>query len=387
MSTVFLSAGDASGELHAAALVEAIRRVAPETRCVGLGGPAMAKAGVELIVDQHELAIGGIVGVFEDLPRIVRAWFRLTRALREIRPDLLVVVDSPDFNLPFARRARKLGIPVFAYISPQVWAWRRGRIRRIAERVSRMAVIFPFEPAVYAGSGLPVEFVGHPLVDRLRSSDAGEGRATARRALGLAAERPYALLLPGSRRNEVRRTLPLQLEAASALHALDPRVGFLIGLAPSIERALVDEAIARAKLPSLLELVVVESRTYEAIRAADVALAKPGTATVEIALLGTPLVVATKVSAFEAFVARRLIRVASFSMPNLIAGGPVVPEFLQEEAEPGRVAEALLGLLRGPAREQQLAALAQVRRELGEGGAAERAAAIALEMIRGRGAA
>jgi lipid-A-disaccharide synthase len=383
LKTVLISAGDASGELHAAALVEELRRREPGVRVLGLGGPAMQKAGVELVVAQRELAVGGLFEVLRDLGRIVSAWRRMTRALAEAKPDLVILVDSPDFNLPLAKRAKRLGVPVLYYVSPQVWAWRRGRIRRIAQRVDRLAVIFPFEPAVYAGTGLAVDFVGHPLVDRLTPLAAQTDRAAARRALGLDPDRPLVLLLPGSRRNEVRTTLPLQLAAAAALHARDPRVGFAVAVAPSIDRAAVDEGIAATKLPALLDLTVLEGRTHEAIRAADVALAKPGTVTLEIALLGTPLVVTTRVNRFTAFLIRRLVRVSSYTMPNLIAGRPVVPEFLQEDAQPEEIAEALLGLLSGPARETQLAALAAVREQLGAGGAAQRAAAIAEEMTRG----
>jgi lipid-A-disaccharide synthase len=232
---------------------------------------------------------------------------------------------------------------------------------------------------------LAVDFVGHPLVDRLVPLAARCDRAAARRALGLDETRPLVLLLPGSRRNEVRTTLPLQLAAAAALHALDPRVGFVVAVAPSIARSAIDEGIAASRLPALLDLTVVEGRTHEAILAADVALAKPGTVTLEVALLGTPLVVTTRINRFTAWLMRRLVRVPSYTMPNLIAGRTIVPELLQEDADPQRVAEALLELLGGPARERQLAALAGVRDALGGGGAAERAAAIAEEMLRGAG--
>jgi lipid-A-disaccharide synthase len=382
LKSVLISAGDASGELHAAALAEELRRRAPEVSLFGLGGPAMEKAGVELIVPQHELAVGGLFEVLVDLPRIVSVWRRMNRALVERRPDLVVLVDSPDFNLRFAKRAKRRGIPVLYYVSPQVWAWRRGRIRQIAARVDRLAVIFPFEPEVYAGTGLAVDFVGHPLLDRLAPLASVE-RGAARRALALDEERPLVLLLPGSRRNEVRRTLPLQLAAARALHARDPRVGFVIAVAPSIARDAIDEALTAEALPALLEVTVVEGRTHEAIRAADVALAKPGTVTLEVALLGTPLVVTTRVNPFTAWLIRRLVQVSTYTMPNLIAGRAVVPEFLQEDADPERIAEALAGLLAGPAREAQLQALGALPEALGGGGAAARAADIAQEMALG----
>jgi lipid-A-disaccharide synthase len=382
LKSVLISAGDASGELHAAALAEELRRRAPGVRLFGLGGPAMEKAGVELVVPQHELAVGGLVEVLMELPRIVSAWRRMNRALVRRRPDLVILVDSPDFNLPFAKRAKRRGVPVLYYVSPQVWAWRQGRVRRIAARVDRLAVIFPFEPDVYAGTGLAVDFVGHPLLDRLTPLATRE-RADVRRALSLAAARPLVLLLPGSRRNEVRRTLPLQLAAARALHARDPRVAFAIAVAPSIAREAIDEAIAAETLPALLDLTVIEGRTHEAIRAADVALAKPGTVTLEVALLGTPLVVTTRVNPFTAWLIRRLVHVSSYTMPNLIAGRAVVPEFLQEEAEPDRIAEALSRLLSGPDREAQLQALGELPEALGGGGAARRAADIAQEMALG----
>lgn len=383
MTRILLSAGDASGELHAAALVDEVRRRRPGARFLGLGGPQMEKAGVDLVAEQRELAVGGLIEVLTDLRRIVSVWGRMTRAIRDEKPDLVVLVDSPDFNLPLARRARRLGVPVLYYISPQVWAWRSGRIRKMAKRVDRLAVIFPFEPEVYAGTDLPVDFVGHPLVDRLGAYAADHPVEACRAALGLDGSGPWVALLPGSRRNEVRTTLPLQLDTARALHARLPGVGFVVAVAPSIDRAAIDAEIGARPLPADLELRVVERRTYEVLRAADAVLAKPGTATVEIALLGTPLVVAARVHPMTAFLGRRLIRVPSLTMPNLIAGENVVPEYLQEEARPATIAAALEGILTGPAGPAQREALGAIRERLGSGGAARRAADIVLEMVDG----
>ena len=386
MTTLLLSAGDASGELHTAAFVEAFRRRVPGAQLLGLGGSEMEKVGVELVVHQRDLAVGAL-GVLGDLGRIFSAWRRMNRALQTSGADLVVLVDSPDFNIPLARRAKKAGIPVLYFISPQVWAWRRRRIGKIERRVDRMAVIFPFEKDVYAASRLQVDFVGHPLVDRLGEVALRSSPQEMRRSLGIDPGGFLVVLLPGSRRNEVRDGLSLQLEAARALHARDARARFAVAVAPSISRASVERAIAEARLPSLLSIRVFEGCAYQLIRAADVALAKPGTVTVEIALLGTPMVVAFRASSLTAFLARRVIRVPSFAMPNLIVGAPVVPEFLQEEARPERIALALAELLEGPARELQLAHLARVRQRLGSGGAAERAAAIAEEMACGAGGA
>ncbi|MAE93727.1 MAG: lipid-A-disaccharide synthase [Planctomycetota bacterium] len=380
MTTVFLCAGDVSGEQHAAALVNAMRERLPEASFVGLGGPHMEKAGVELVVHQHDIAVGGLVEVLGDVGRIASAWRRLRRVLREDRPDLVVLVDAPDFNIPLARTAHKLGLPILYYISPQVWAWRRGRIAKIARRVDRMAVIFPFEVEVYAGTGLPVEFVGHPLLDRLRPFLEGHPAGECRAALGMETG-PWLALLPGSRRNEVRDTLPLQLAVARAVHARNARVRFAVGVAPSIPRETIDAKVREAALPPQLDLRVFEGRTHEVIRACDAALAKPGTVTVEIAVLGTPVVVAARAHPLTAFLMRRLVKVPSFTMPNLIAGETVIPEFLQEEALPDAIAEALLERLQGPVRAEQESALARVRERLGHGGAADRTADLAVEMI------
>lgn len=380
MSTVLLSVGDASGDVYAADFVRELRALRPGTRFAGLGGPEMEKAGVEIVASQADLAVGGFLELVPDLHRIVRTWRRMVVALRTLRPDLVVLMDSSGFNIPFARRARRRGIPTLYYVSPQVWAWRRGRIRKIARWVNRLAVIFPFEPEVYAGTKLPVEFVGHPLVERLREKESLEP-AAARHSLGLPADVPVVALLPGSRLSEIRTQLPLQLEVVRALHARDPRLHFALPRAPSIERERLEQALARARLPSLLPLRVFDGRALDVMRAADVVLAKPGTSTLEAALLGRPLVVAGRAPRLTALLLRRLVKLDSYAMPNLIAGEPVVPEFLQEEAEPERVADAIAGLIEGPARAQQLERLAGVRRSLSQGGAAHRAAEIAAEML------
>ena len=384
MSTVLLSVGDASGDVYAGDFVRELRALHPGTRFLGLGGAEMTRAGVEIVVDQRDLGASGLVELIPDLHRIVRTWRRMVAALRAERPDLVVLVDSSGLNIPFARRARRLGVPTLYYVSPQVWGWRTGRIRKIARWVNRLAVIFPFEPAVYADTGVPVEFVGHPLVERLRESSTKLDRATARSALGLDANASIAALLPGSRRTEMRHLLPLQLEVARVLHARDPDLQFALPLASSVERAAVEARIRRAQLPASLRLHLVDGRAHEVLSAADVALVKPGTSTLEAALLGCPLVVAARSSRFTAFVVRRLIKVEFLAMPNLIAGEAVVPEFLQEDADPERIADAIRALLGGAARERQIERLAVVRESLSRGGAARRAAEIAAEMIGAR---
>jgi lipid-A-disaccharide synthase len=378
MTRILVSAGDASGDAHAADLVRALALRLPDARVFGLGGPALEAAGAEIRVPLRDVAVGGLVEVLGHVPRVLAAWRTLEAAAREALTDLVVLVDAPDLNLPLARRLRRAGVPILYYVAPQVWAWRRGRIRTIARRVDRLAVIFPFEVEVFAGSGLRVEFVGHPLVDRVAAWAGRRDRAAARAALGLDPDRPLLLLLPGSRRNEVRRMLPLHLETARALRRQVPGLVVALALAPTMTRADAEPALGG------VDVHVVEGRAYEAMTAATVALAKPGTATLELALLGTPFAVAGRAHPLSAAVMRRLVRLPSWTLPNLLAGAPIVPEFLQEQARPERVAAALAELLEGPARALQERRLAAVAARLGPGGAAGRAAAIAEEMIRGR---
>jgi lipid-A-disaccharide synthase len=381
MTTVLLSVGDVSGDLHAAGFVEALRRLRPGIRFVGLGGSELEKCGVEIVVEQRDLAIGGIFELAPALPRVVRAWRQMGMTLATERPDLVVLVDSSGFNLPFARRVQRAGIPVLYFIAPQVWAWRRGRIRKLADRVDRLASILPFEPEIYAGTGLAVDFVGHPLVDRMRRDGGPLSRDAARTLLGVSSGEPVVALLPGSRRNEIRHCLGVQLAAAQALLARRPECRFLLPLAPSIEPERLEAELRRARLPRDFPLEVVVAGSHVALSACDVVVAKPGTATLEAALLDRPCVVAARISRLSALLVRRLVRVDHWAMPNLIAAREIVPEFVQDDADPHRVAAAVEALLAGPARSLQRERLAAVRAALGSGGASQRTAAIAEEML------
>ena len=239
---VLVSAGDASGDLHAADFVRTFRARSPGARFFGLGGPALEKAGVELVCSQRDLAIGGLVEIAGGLGRVVRAWRRLTSALAERQADLVLLVDSGGFNLPFARRAHAARAPVLYYVAPQVWAWRTGRIRKLARRVDQVAVIFPFEVEVYRGTGVAATFVGHPLVDPMRELCGRLDRAGARRALGLEVSGSCVALLPGSRRNEIGAHLRTQLATARLLHERDPRSHFVLAVAPSLTAAGLEAA-------------------------------------------------------------------------------------------------------------------------------------------------
>ena len=380
-----LAVGDASGDAYAADFVRALRELRPNLRALGLGGERMAAAGVELVAHQRELAVGGFVELLPDLHRVVRTWFRVGAALARTRPDLLVLVDSAGVNVPFARRAQRKGVPILYYVCPQVWAWRRRRVRKIARRVDRLAAIFPFESEVYAGSKAAVDYVGHPLVDRL-GAEAPRDREAARRSLGLPAAATVVALFPGSRRDEVRHCLPVMTDAAAAMLARRPELHFALPVAPSLERAFIERRLDGAN-GSRLPIRVVEGRSLDVLVACDVALSKPGTTTLEAVLLERPLVVTARASALTAVLVRRLVQVDSLTLPNLIAGRAIVPELLQGDAVPERIADAVLDLLDGEPRSRQLAAFADVRRALGGGGAARRAAQVAEEMLVARGLA
>jgi lipid-A-disaccharide synthase len=376
---ILVSAGDASGDVCAAELVRALRARRPESQFFGLGGPECERAGVEIVVPQRELAVGGFAELAPELPRVLRAWRALGRALREREPDLALLVDSAGFNLRFARRARRQGASVLYYVCPQVWAWRGYRRRALLRRADRLALTLPFEPAYYAQGGARVSYVGHPLVDRLDARAAELTRERARAALGLAAEAQVAALLPGSRRGELRNGLDLFLAAGSRLRARRPHVQCLLPVAPSLDPAAVAARVRELELEDCVK--VLAGSALEALAAADVALVKPGTATLEAALLGTPVVVAGRASVVSAAIARRLLRVNSLVLPNLILGAPVVPELLQEQAQPAALAALLDERLLSAARVDAVRLRTELRTALGDGGAAQSAAELAVELL------
>lgn len=386
MATLLVSAGDASGDLHGADFVRRFQERHPGVRVTGLGGDAMREAGVELLAHQRDLAVGGGVELGASLPAIARTWRRMAAGLAAAQPDLVVLIDSGGFNLPLARRVRsRCAAKILYYIAPQVWAWRPGRIRKLARRVDRLAVILPFELDVYRHTSLAVDFVGHPLVDSLAPLVSLD-REAARRACGIDASGPVVSLMPGSRRNEIAAHLPIQLETARLLHAETPEMRFLLAVAPSLaDVSGIRSACERAREAGL-PLTLLSGQSRQAIVAADAVLAKPGTVTLECALLARPMVVMGRANALTAWFLRRAIRVPFLAMPNLIAKQPIVPEFLQDEADPARLATALVSLMSGPAREAQLARFAEVRQALGPGGAVGRTCQIAEEMLETAGA-
>jgi lipid-A-disaccharide synthase len=367
---VLLVAGEASGDLHGAGLVAALRRADPAVEVWGVGGERLRQAGMHILVDTASVATMGIVETFGTLGRLVSAYRRLKRFMIEERPALVVLIDYPEFNLFLAKRAKALGIAVFYYIAPQVWAWRRGRVRTIARRVDRLGVVFPFEPPLYNDGRHLAEFVGHPSLDTVRPTRSRE-ETLARYHVD--PTRRVLAVLPGSRKKEVRLLLPAALKAARQLE----RNGWqaLIVLAHTLTRD--DLAPALGGTAPCVE--VVEDDTYNVVHAADAVLVASGTATLETALLGRPMVIMYRVAPLTFALARLLVRVDHIGMPNIILGRSVFPELMQGDVTCDKLVAAIEDVT---ARRAEIgAALAELRGKLGEPGAAERAARLALELM------
>jgi lipid-A-disaccharide synthase len=371
---LLLSCGEPSGDLYAAALTRELRALDPAAVVGGLGGPALAAAGGVLIDDYRGLAVTGLTEAIAKVPRSYATIRRLTRAARLDRPDALVVIDFPDFNFPLARRVKRLGIPVIYYISPQIWAWRAGRLKTIREIADRVLVIFPFEEAIYRDAGVPVEFVGHPLVDLAKAS---APRDAFLRAHGLSPDAPTIAMLPGSRANEVGRILPDLLAAARLIASRVPGTQVLLARAPNLDDHLF--AALRDGAPPITS---IEGDTDAILASADVALTASGTATVQTALHNTPMVIVYRLSPMTYRIGRRLVKVDAVGMVNLIAGRTIVPELIQEAFTPEAVAHEAVSMLTDPARSAAIReGLADVRAKLAGTGASRRAAEAILRVV------
>ncbi|MBF0153122.1 MAG: lipid-A-disaccharide synthase [Magnetococcales bacterium] len=345
---LLLVAGEASGDVLGADLLAGLRQRFPDLLALGVGGPQMRRQGLQSPYDVNDLSVIGLVEVVRRLPRLYRVFRYLLTLLREEKPDLLVTIDLPDFNLVLAGRAKRLGIPVIHYVTPQVWAWRRGRVELIARLMDHLLVLFPFEPQYYAGTGLPVTFVGHPLVKRLRGQ---RSREEVRRELGVASGQPLLVVLPGSRRSEVARLLPLMLQTCQQMARVLPQCRFVLAQAETLSR----ESLDLHWPPSVpRDVMIRQGMTHDLLLAADAALVASGTATLEAALLATPMVVVYRVNWFTYEVGRRVIRVPFISLANLVAGYGVVVERIQGEANPDRLAADLLPLLADPQANRQM---------------------------------
>ncbi len=373
---ILLSAGEASGEMYAAKLATALRQRA-DVALFGMGGARMREAGVEIVTDYSEVAVVGITEVFRHLPSLLRAMQRLVSEASRRRPPIAVLTDFPGFHLRLARKLLPQGVRNIYFVCPQFWAWRPWRVRLIRRRFALGLCIFPFEEKFFGDAGVPVEFIGHPLVGEVRAAQSREAFC---RSNGLDAARPIVTLLPGSRSSEMARHLPVLREACALIRQSVPAAQFVLAAAPESNAGAL-----RQGWPQDFPLRVVEGQTYDALAAADAALVSSGTATVEAALLDAPMVVIYRVSALTALLAKPFVRTPFFSMVNLIAGRRVVPELIQKDCTPQRVAQEVLRLLQQEAARAELRrGLAEVRERLGPPGAIERAADAIVRMLRTR---
>ncbi|RJR39749.1 MAG: lipid-A-disaccharide synthase [Deltaproteobacteria bacterium] len=388
MSTVtkiLIVAGEASGDQHAARLVAAIKEELPRAEFLGVGGEALAAQGVRILWPASELAVVGLLEVAGRLPAVFRALKDIGRALKQERPQLVILVDFPDFNFWVARLAKYWRAPVMYYVSPQVWAWRTYRVRTIARLVDRMVVIFPFEAEFYRQRGVPAEYVGHPLVETLPPLPP---RAALLQAWGLDPRRFTIALLPGSRASEIERHLPAMLEAAMLIKGAIPETQFVLPLASTAPREMVEEMVEKFGVgegasPGL-SLKIIDGQSYAALSAAHLAVVASGTATVEAALAATPTIIIYRLSPVTFAVGRLLVQVEHVGMANLLAGERLFPELLQHLFTPESLAREVLSLVRAPERlEAMRLGLARIVNRLGGPGASRRAAMIAKEIITG----
>jgi len=368
-------AGEASGDMYGARVVEEAHRLDSSVRFFGIGGVQMRKAGVETLVDSKEMAVMGLFEVIAHFGVIARAFLQMKALLVKERPELLILIDYPGFNLRLAAVAKRAGVKVLYYITPQVWAWHASRAKKIARLVDHAAVIFPFEVPIFAREGLPVTFVGHPL---LEMAVPRMELAAAQLQFGVNQERQVVGLFPGSRRREIEALLPVMLATASLLEKALPGLQFILPLAPSIDRCTVDDLLAA----SSLDVKVVEGHNYDVMQVCDAIIAASGTVTMEIALFGVPMVIIYKISPFTYAIGKRLVKVAHVGICNIVAGERVVPELIQDEADPVKIAKEITAMLTDAAYAADIRRkLLTVREKLGQPGAPARVASLALEMM------
>jgi lipid-A-disaccharide synthase len=372
---VLIVAGEASADLHGSNLVKEMKRLDPGITFWGVGGQNMDREGVRILVPSSEMAVVGLTEVLPRLHIITRTYYALKRILKEKRPDLLILIDYPDFNIRLARVAKRACVPVLYYISPQVWAWRKGRVKKIKRQVDRLAVILPFEETLYRQRGLNAEYVGHPLIDaippRLERREALKG-------LDIRDSYPIIGLLPGSRREEVRNLLPPMVQAVSILQTHFPNLQCLIPLASTISEDLIHDVLGKPPV----ETRVLRGKIYSILNACDFAFVTSGTATLETTIMQVPMVILYRVSRITYWIGRRVIKVPYIGLPNLVAGAGIVSEIIQDEITPERLAREALAILQdGERRQNMVKALIKVREKLGVRSASRRTAQIALEMM------
>ena len=373
--TIMVSAGEASGDSHASHALQALQDSGTQFSSFGMGAGALQAAGTELIVDCRDLTVIGIVEVLLNYPKLVQRLKLLREALTARKPDLLLIVDYPDFNLKLAETAKAAGVPVLFYISPKVWAWRAGRVPRIGSLVSHMAVLFPFEVDIYQQAGIPVTYVGNPVV---RDAVSQYTRNEACSYLGLQPGSPVIAVLPGSRKSEIQRHLPVMCSTIKQLTRQIPDLQVILPVAPTLEYDFVNQILQETIAESLgKSLVLTEKDSRDVLRAADVAFVASGTATLETALIGTPMIVMYIINGINYAIVKRLLKIPDVALVNIVAGKRIVPEYIQHAAQPELMADDLQSLLEDSNRRESMAAdLAAVKHSMGDSQASKRVASL-----------
>lgn len=373
LKCVMIIAGEASGDLHGANLVRSMRRKHPNLFFFGIGGNALRKAGVRILVDSSTLSVVGITEVFAKIPQILKGFSATTRMMAVLRPDLLILIDFPDFNLRVAKTAKQNGIPVLYYISPQIWAWRSGRVRTIARRVDHMAVILPFEAGFYHQHHVPVTFVGHPLLDIETdpSRDAAPPEPPPNLTIGF---------LPGSREGEIHRHLPIMLQSAVRLKQMVPDIRFVVSQAPGIRREFLDPICG--PISDQISIEIDDRDIGDVFDRCHMVVAASGTVTLQAAIHGKPMIIIYRVSPLSYWLGRALIQVKHIGLINLVAGESIVPELIQQNASPEAISDISYRLLTHPdEREAIRQKLLKAKTILGGPGASARVADIALNLL------
>jgi lipid-A-disaccharide synthase len=375
---IMISCGEASGDLYAGALAVELHRREPAAEIFGFGGQRLEAAGGRLIGDYGPYSVTGLTEIVTKLPRSFAMLRRLVDAARELRPHVFVAIDFPDFNFRLMAALSRLGIPIVYYISPQLWAWRPGRMETMKAHVDRVLVIFPFEEELYRRAGVDAQFVGHPLVDL---AQAGEPREAFLRDRGLVPDAPTVALLPGSRRNELERIVPVIVETIPLITRRIPRVQFLVACAPNLPNSLFAPLVNH---DFGAQLVLVHERTDDVLAASDVVITASGTATIQCALHEKPMVVVYRLSPLTYRLGKPFVHVDTYAMPNLVAGNRIVPELIQDDFTPERTAAEVIAFLTDREKyDRTRAALMRVRQALGAPGASRRAAEAVLEVAHG----
>lgn len=372
---ILFSAGESSGDQHAANMFLELQKQQPDIKGIGMGGAKMAQAGIDIRYDSANIAVIGVVEVIKHYGEIRRALKLMQQLVSSERPDLVVCVDYKEFNFKLARYAKRQGIKVLFYVSPQVWAWRPGRVKAYGKVIDMMAVIFPFETAYYDAENVPVRYVGHPSVDKVHARHSKDEDLA---RFGLDRNKPVVGLLPGSRANEIKRMLPVMLAAAGKVQAGLPETQFILPQADSIGDALLEEYLQQ----SPLVIKVIKNQPYDVIQCCDAVMTTSGTATLEIALLVVPMVIAYKLSSVTYWLGRWLVNTPFIGLPNIVSAKRIIKELIQHDATAENLAVEIMRILTDTAYAEQMREnLMHVKQQLGQGGGSKNMAQLALEML------